>query len=79
MAGDASLFRHRDFRLLLLGQGASTLGDRLTGLVPQTVPERETQPARAAVGSGLALLALALTFTSGEVRRLAAAEAVASP
>ena len=31
-----------------------------------------------AVGSGLALLALALTFTSRELRHLAAAEAAAS-
>ncbi len=72
-----SLFSHRDFRLLIFGQGASTLGDRLVFVALAIYVTQIGTPSDVgivlAVGSGLAPAGLALAFTSGEVRRLAAA------
>ena len=84
-----SLFRHRDFRLLLAGQSASTLGDRLVFVALALLPlgyvlagplgEAFGAVEVLAVGGAIGLAALAASLLSRDVWNLSSKVAAASP
>ena len=79
-----SLFRDRDFRLLLAGQSASTLGDRLVFVALALLPlgyvlAGPLGEAFGAVEGAIGLAALAASLLSRDVWNLSSKAAAASP